>query len=175
MFPDHPSPPRIVIAGVGNVSAGIDPFATELVRALTHVKWPEGVRVADYGLRQVDLTYTLAEEADVAILLDTIPHGKAPGTMEVVRPDTDDLAHNSDKLTPRPGLSPATVVRMVRALGGKLRDTLLVECEPSPARSAAKEIARRVEALVNRIRAGEIGQLFPVNVDANSAAGIAWT
>jgi hypothetical protein len=97
MFPEHPSPPRIVIAGVGNVSAGIDPFATELVRALTHVKWPEGVRVADYGLRQVDLTYTLAEEADVAILVDTVSHGKPPGTMEVVRPDTDDLAHNSDK------------------------------------------------------------------------------
>ncbi|HTW93366.1 MAG TPA: hypothetical protein VMD30_01145 [Tepidisphaeraceae bacterium] len=158
--------PRIVIAGVGNEFGGDDPFGSELLKTLSRLDWPEGVRVADYGLRDVDLTYALAEDADVAIFLETVEGGNAGGAMQVLRAETDNLSVTDDRLAPRRGTALAErLVRMARALGGKVRDALLVECEKSPQKSGTAETARKVKSLVAGIRAGEMGRILPGNVD----------
>ena len=54
-------PPRILMAGVGNIFLGDDAFGVEVVRRLVARPQPEGVRVVDFGIRGLDLTYALFE------------------------------------------------------------------------------------------------------------------
>jgi len=48
-------PPRILIAGIGNVSLGDDGFGVAVSEALSKEDLPSSVRVANFGLRQFDL------------------------------------------------------------------------------------------------------------------------
>ncbi len=52
---------------------------------------PDGVRVADFGIRGVHLAYELLDGYDVLVLVDAVPMGEPPGTLAVIEPDR--LAH----------------------------------------------------------------------------------
>ena len=54
---------RILIAGVGNIFFGDDAFGVEVARRLAGRPLPEGVKVVDFGIRGLDLTYALSEPA----------------------------------------------------------------------------------------------------------------
>src|SRR3954447_4848965 len=83
--------PRILIAGVGNIFLGDDAFGVEVARQLAQRPQPEGVRVADFGIRGFDLAYALMDDLDLAILVDAIPRGGAPGTLYVIEPEPEVL------------------------------------------------------------------------------------
>jgi hydrogenase maturation protease len=73
--------PRILIAGIGNIFFGDDAFGVEVAHRLVGRPQPEGVRVADFGIRGFDLAYALLEDYDLAILVDATPRGGPPGTL----------------------------------------------------------------------------------------------
>jgi hydrogenase maturation protease len=129
--------PRILIAGVGNIFLGDDAFGVEVVGRMSGRVFPDGVRIVDFGIRGLDLTYALLEDYDAAILVDAMSRGQAPGTLYVIELEAPDLApgdespHN-DPLIEAHGMHPAKVLRLVAAMGGKLRRVLVVGCEPSP-------------------------------------------
>ena len=50
-----------LIAGVGNIFLGDDGFGVEVARRLASMQLPEGVRVADFGIRGIHLAYELLE------------------------------------------------------------------------------------------------------------------
>src|ERR1700736_5676334 len=84
--------PRILIACVGNIFLGDDAFGVEVARRLAYHPLPPGVRVIDFGIRGLDLTYALLDGCEGPILVDAAPRGEAPGTLSVIQPDPIDQA-----------------------------------------------------------------------------------
>ena len=81
-----PAGPRILIAGIGNIFMADDAFGTEVVAALRGRSFPDGVHVADFGIRGMDLAYRLLDGYDVAVLVDAAPRGGEPGTVRLIDP-----------------------------------------------------------------------------------------
>jgi hydrogenase maturation protease len=123
--------PRILIACIGNIFLGDDAFGVEVARRLLPMAWPPGVHVEDFGIRGVDLAYSLLDNYDVVIFVDTVQRGEPPGTLYVIEPELANLnpagaaidAHTMD---------PATVLRSAVSMGADPGRVLLVGCEPGP-------------------------------------------
>jgi hydrogenase maturation protease len=151
--------PQILVAGIGNVFMGDDGFGVEVVSLLARTKLPAGVVVQDFGIRGLDLAYALAGY-DVAVLVDALPRGGAPGTLYLIEPEPDDREVVPDAH----GMDPVTVLALARELGDPLPRVLVVGCEPSqiltleddvvaelsePVRAAVGEATRMLESLLD--------------------------
>jgi len=119
------------VAGIGNIFLGDDAFGVHVVQRLAQCALPEGVRVADFGIRGLDLAYALTEDYALFILVDITPRGGAPGTLYLIEPDLDN-AGNSDPTTALDAhsMDPVKVLRVAALLGGKPKRLLLLGCEP---------------------------------------------
>ena len=116
-----------LVAGVGNIFLGDDGFGVEVARRLTGEPMPDGVDVADFGIRGVHLAYELLDGYDELILVDAAPRGEQPGTVYVIEPDMDgpagsgdpvaDTASAGDPPLDAHGMDPDTVFAIVRRLG----------------------------------------------------------
>lgn len=155
---------QILVAGIGNIFKGDDAFGVEVARRLAQSQLPAGVKVVDFGIRGIDLTYALLDGYDAAILVDTAQRGAAPGTLSIVAPER----HSSEAVSPdnlflEPhDLDPTKVLRVVETLGGGCQRVLLVACEPEtfgdeetgamglspPVAAAVDEAVMAVERLV---------------------------
>jgi hydrogenase maturation protease len=120
-------PPRILVAGIGNVFYGDDGFGVAVAQRLGARELPAGVRVEDFGIRGIDLVHALQDDPDAAILVDALPGQHAPGTLTVLEPEIDDDVPAG--LEPH-ALDPVSVLRTARRLGAAPGRTLIVGCEP---------------------------------------------
>jgi hydrogenase maturation protease len=159
--------PRILIAGVGNIFLGDDAFGVEVAQRLGQRPLPAGVRVIDFGIRGLDLTYALLDGYETVILVDATPRGGRPGTLYVIKPDIDTTPQpeNASLMIDTHDLDPAKVLRLAAALGSPVRQVLLVGCEPGgvtdesevqmemtdPVRRAVDEAIPLIETLVERL------------------------
>ncbi|HEY4235126.1 MAG TPA: hydrogenase maturation protease [Lacipirellulaceae bacterium] len=125
-------PPRILIAGIGNIFFGDDAFGCEVARRLIAKPWPDDVRVVDFGIRGLDLAYALVEGPEFTILIDAMPRGGAPGTLYVVQPDIHLEIGATPDLLDAHTMEPVKVLRLASSLGGKVDNVILVCCEPTP-------------------------------------------
>ena len=130
-------PARVLVAGIGNIFLGDDAFGVEVAQRLLQREWPEGVRVVDFGIRGIDLTYALLDGWDAAILIDAAPRGFAPGTVYTIEPGPADApadiaAPLGMPLIEAHNLDPARVLRLVASMGGRVGRLVLVACEPTP-------------------------------------------
>jgi hydrogenase maturation protease len=129
--------PNILIAGVGNIFFGDDAFGVEVAQRLARRPFPDGVRVVDFGIRGLDLAYTLLDGHDAVILVDAAPRGGVPGRIYVLELGGDAAATaTGEPLIEAHSMQPAKVLQLVAALGGAVRRLLLVGCEPTPPRDA---------------------------------------
>jgi len=119
-------PPRVLVAGIGNVFLGDDGFGVALAAALADAPLAAGAVVQDFGIRGMDLAYALGEGWDAALLLDAAPRGGAPGTLYVIEPELDPDVVALDTH----GMDPVKVLATARALGGTPARTLVLGCEP---------------------------------------------
>jgi hydrogenase maturation protease len=158
--------PRILVAGIGNVFLGDDGFGVELARRLVDRPLPAGAEVVDFGIRGMDLAYALLEGYDAAVLLDATPRGEAPGTLYVIEADV----RAADVAPEAHGMDPATVLALVRSLGGSAPRTIVVGCEPQtrvtvddeevvaelsePVRAALDEAVALVESVLDDLTNG---------------------
>lgn len=126
---------KVLVAGIGNIFLGDDAFGVEVVQRLPSRPRPPGVRVVDFGIRGLDLTYALLDGYDAAILIDAAPRGEGPpGTLYVIEPelpDGDAPPPPGELMIETHGMDPVKVLRLVRAMGGRLGRLLLVGCEPT--------------------------------------------
>ena len=83
------TPPRILIAGIGNIFLGDDGFGSEVARLLSQHPTQSGVHVKDFGIRGLDLAYALLEDFDAVVLVDTTQRGGPPGTLYVIEPEPE--------------------------------------------------------------------------------------
>jgi hydrogenase maturation protease len=127
------TPPRILIAGLGNIFLGDDAFGVEVVRRLLHCPMPENVYVVDFGIRGSHLIFALLEDYDLVILVDAVARGGTPGTVYLIEPELPEPSGDpGDALLDPHNLDPASVLRLIAAMGKKFQRVLLVGCEPTP-------------------------------------------
>jgi hydrogenase maturation protease len=124
---------RILIAGIGNIFLGDDAFGVEVVRRLSDSDLPSSVRVADFGIRGLDLSYALQDGYDMTILVDACPRGQAPGTVYLIEPDLNNLNTLADQesLVDAHSMNPVSVLRMAKGMNAQLKRVVLVGCEPA--------------------------------------------
>jgi hydrogenase maturation protease len=155
---------RILVAGIGNIFFGDDAFGVEVVRRLAQRPLPPDVRVVDFGIRGLDLSYALLDDYAAVIFVDAAPRGGAPGTLYVIEPELagPDAAMPTLEMH---SLDPVKVLRLAREMGAKVDRVLVVGCEPSPmnsdddvqmelsepVRTAIDEAVQLVESLLNRL------------------------
>ncbi len=171
--------PRILIAGIGNIFLGDDAFGVEVAQRLAQRDLPEEVRVVDFGIRGLDLTYALLDGYETVILVDAVPRGGAPGTLYVLEPARGEASAAAAPLIETHSMDPVKVLRLAEAMGGTVERLLLVGCEPmpesdyedmqtglsAPVRAAVDEAIPLLEALIARLLRGEtIETTYPVNI-----------
>jgi hydrogenase maturation protease len=157
----------VLIAGVGNVFKGDDAFGVEVVQRLARKTLPDGVKVVDFGIRGIDLTYALLDGYRAAVLVDTVRRGGEPGTVYIIEPDWPsggEVTPDELLITPH-DLDPAKVLRLVKALGGRCERLVLVGCEPQtfgdedegavglspPVAAAVDEAVPAIETLIGEL------------------------
>jgi hydrogenase maturation protease len=133
---------------------------------------PEGVRVVDFGIRGLDLTYALLDGYEAVILVDAAPRGEPPGTLSLLDLEGAELPAEGEAgpLIEGHGMDPVKVLRLAASMGGRIDRLLLVGCEPAPLAEADEmqmglsEPVRRVvdkavslvEELAARLLRGEL-------------------
>jgi hydrogenase maturation protease len=163
-------PPRILIAGIGNIFLGDDAFGVEVAQRLARSPQPEGVRVVDFGIRGLDLAYALLDGYEAVILVDAAPRGGRPGTLYTLDLTGAEQAE-AEGVPPveAHGMDPVKVLRLAAAMGGRVQRLLLVGCEPTTSgecddpepvmceavRAAVDDAAMLVESLARRLHDGE--------------------
>jgi hydrogenase maturation protease len=161
---------RVLIAGVGNIFLGDDGFGVEVARRLACESWSTDVRVMDFGIRGVNLAYELIAGYDLAIIVDTVSRGAAPGTIYVIEPDLEGVSCGS--VSDSHDMVLDNVFAMVRTLGGSMpRRVLIVGCEPADFGEKIGLSEPVSRAIPNTIRAVlEIVQGRMASVSVSSAA-----
>jgi hydrogenase maturation protease len=157
----------ILVAGIGNIFLGDDGFGVEVAQRLAARDLPDGVTVADYGIRGYDLAYALVRGADHTILVDACPRGEAPGTVFVLEPDLAELdaPDTGPPVLDGHDLNPIHVLHLARSLGAVLKQIVVVGCEPvtlgppeghmglsQPVRAAVDEAVSLIHGLIERFR-----------------------
>lgn len=130
------SPKCILIACIGNIFLGDDGFGVEVAQRLLTKQYPEGVQVVDFGIRGMELAYTLLDDYDTLVLVDAVSRGSQPGTLYLIEPDLTNMNPEKGAEAGRVGLDahsmdPVKVLAFARTLGAKPIHTLLVGCEPA--------------------------------------------
>lgn len=142
---------RALVAGLGNVFESDDGFGVAVARSLAAAGLPEGVAVADFGIRGIHLAYQLLDGYDLVVIVDAVARGGDPGTLYVIE-------HAPDARSPEPAgdapmldahdLSPDGVLGLVPRLGGRLGRVVVIGCEPrtiAPGMGLSEPVASSVE------------------------------
>lgn len=121
----------ILVAGIGNIFQGDDGFGVAVAQRLARHPLPPGVRVVDYGIRGIDLTYALMDGPEAVILVDAAARGLAAGTVSLIEPERAADTPLVSPILSAHDLDPAKVMQLVQRLGGACGRVLLVACEPA--------------------------------------------
>jgi hydrogenase maturation protease len=120
---------RTLVAGVGNVFLRDDAFGVEVARLLAQRPWPDGVEIADFGIRGVHLVYELLNGCDLFVLVDAAQRGCEPGTVTVL--EVDPAAAPGATIMDAHDLTPDAIFAMLTSMGGHPGRSLVVACEPA--------------------------------------------
>jgi hydrogenase maturation protease len=124
---------KVLVAGIGNIFLGDDGFGVEVANRMAPLPQPDGVVVADFGIRGVHLAYELLGGYDALVLIDAVPIGEPPGTLAVIEPEIAELTAGDDDMAPAMdahSMNPAVVLGMLAGLGGEVGRVVIVGCQP---------------------------------------------
>jgi hydrogenase maturation protease len=89
---------------------------------------PRGVDVVDFGIRGMDLVFALGEGYDVALFVDAVPRGEAPGTVFLIEPQLEEP--DEPVMLDAHGMDPVKVLSLAGQLGPVPERILVIGCEP---------------------------------------------
>lgn len=154
---------RTLVAGVGNVFLGDDGFGVAVARQLARSVLPDGIEVADFGIRGVHLVYELLNGYDTLVLIDAMRNGEEPGTLTLLDAGSVGVDRGpsaaQQQLASTPALDghsmhPAAVLSMLAGLNARIERVLVLACEPAEIEATMElspEVARAVPAAVAAI------------------------
>jgi hydrogenase maturation protease len=145
----------ILVAGIGNIFLGDDAFGSEVARCMQQRRLPDNVVVKDFGIRAVDLLYSLMDNYDRVIIVDAAPRGGEPGSVYLIDPSPSGRRRCEP---PGEGLSldphsmnPMRVLALARSMGAEIKNVRIVGCEPEtslPSDSETIGLSPRVSAAI---------------------------
>jgi hydrogenase maturation protease len=160
---------QVLVAGIGNIFFRDDGFGPAVAAALLSASgaWPipESVRVVDYGIRGVHLSYDLLAGVDALILIDAVAVGTAgqttSGAVLTLCIDPEKVAQGDGGNLDAHGLSSVEVLASLVRMGGTLPPAFLIGCIPGevgegigltpPVQAAIAPAARAVHELLGRL------------------------
>ncbi len=173
--PAASAPRRILLAGIGNIFFGDDGFGVEVAQRLLSrqmQRYPASVQVIDFGIRGIELAYTLLDHYDTLVLVDAVARGGTAGTLYVIEPEVGGNAEQRTGVAAFDGhsMDPVKVLAFARTLGAPPTHTLLVGCEPAemgigagdeemhmglskPVQAAVDEAVKMIDTLVEDLLA----------------------
>ena len=125
---------RVLVAGIGNIFLGDDGWGVEVANRLLQLPMPDGVRVADFGIRGMHLAYELLDGYDTLVIVDAMAMGEPPGTVALVEPDRPDpsrLGEPSEPMMDAHSMNPGIVLGLLDHLEARVDRVLVVGCEPA--------------------------------------------
>ncbi len=150
--------PEVLVACIGNIFLGDDGFGFHVAQALAACEMPTGVEVRDYGIRAIDLAYSLLRPWRAVVLVDAITRGGAPGTLYLLQPEEAAANLAATALDPH-SMDAASVVAMAGSLGRVSAEIYIVGCEPASfgaddggRMGLSPEAAARIPEAVSMIR-----------------------
>ena len=120
---------RVLVAGVGNILEGDDAFGIFAIRELEERGLPQGVRLANAGVRSQELATEIQNGYEAVILLETAAQGGEPGTLYVFDPEVDPVEAGQAIFGSR-GMAPEDALKVLDAFDGYSGQILIVGCEP---------------------------------------------
>jgi hydrogenase maturation protease len=117
----------ILVACIGNIFLGDDGFGSEAARALAAAHLSADVKLVDFGIRGLDLSYSLLEPWQAVILVDVVSRGGTPGTLYLLQPGL--IPEAAAGLDPH-ALDPVSVLAGARSLGEITAEIYILGCEP---------------------------------------------
>jgi hydrogenase maturation protease len=139
----------VLVAGIGNLFLGDDGFGVEVLRRLSQRPLPDDVRALDFGIRGIDLAYTLLERWDAAILVDATPRGGEPGSLYVIEPGA-----GGPPCIEAHAMDPVRVLSLARELGQVPPVLRVLGCEPASLEEGiglSPQVEAAVEPAIERI------------------------
>ncbi|XVQ08342.1 hydrogenase maturation protease [Spirillospora sp. CA-255316] len=144
---------RVLVAGMGNIFLGDDGFGVETAGRLKDAPLPEGVRVADAGLRGAHLAHELLDGYDGLVLIDAVRLGDPPGTLSIIEPET--WAGHASPAVDAHDLAPGAVLDLIARLDAEPPWIRIVGCEAARCgrgKGLSEPVAAAVEGAVRLVR-----------------------
>jgi hydrogenase maturation protease len=162
---------RVLVACIGNVFLGDDGFGVAVAERLRGRRYPAGVDVGDFGIRGLELAYTLLDGYETVVLVDATPRGGMPGTLYLLEEvdGSSGAAHGlaaDHTALDAHSMDPVKVLAFARSLGARFGRILIVGCEPErvgddcdemrmalsgPVRAAVEEAVSMIDRLIEEL------------------------
>lgn len=145
---------RILIAGVGNILRRDDGFGVVVANRLEKRDLGPDVRVIETGIGGIHLVQELLDPVDALIVIDTVDHGRSPGTVMVIEPEVADVEampelERYDFLADMHYAKPERAFMLSKALGVLPETFLLVGCQPLDADELGRGLSPPVQGAVD--------------------------
>ena len=157
------APPRVLVAGVGNVLHGDDGFGVEVAkRLLAAGELPAGVRVIETGIGGMSLVQEAMTGCDALLIVDVCARGGTPGQLYFLDAEPSSLAHldahqRRDYFADTHCATPDRVLHLLAGIGRLPPRVSLLGCEPVDAHTLglglSAAVAEAIAPAVERIRA----------------------
>ena len=144
------SPPRILVAGIGNRLIADDGFGPRVVDLLSERELPDFVEVRDFGTAGMTIATDLADY-DAVIFIDSADHGGEPGSLSrsrlVVEAGVEDIAELARLTLHEAGLE--GLLRFSKSIGTLPPEVFFIGCKPKTL-APSLELSPEVEAALER-------------------------
>lgn len=148
------SPPRVLIAGVGNVLHADDGFGYAVARRLMALDdLPQGVKVIETGIGGMSLIQEAMAGCDALLIVDAHVRGGPPGRLyfldvEVSSLDALDLHQQRDYFADTHYATPDRALHLLAGMGRLPPQVCILGCEPADTHALALGLSPAVEAAV---------------------------
>lgn len=146
------TPPRILVAGIGNRLIRDDGFGPRVVDLLSERELPDVVDVRDFGTAGITIATDLADY-DAIIFIDSMDHEGNPGSLYessiTVEEGVEDVAEIAKLTLHEVGLE--GLLRFSKAIGTLPADIYLIGCKPrtlEPSLELSTEVETALESAV---------------------------
>jgi hydrogenase maturation protease len=136
-------PPRVLIAGIGNVLRADDGFGPAVIQALeAQGGLPEGVRTLEVGIGGIGLVHELMDGWDALVLVDAMDRGGPPGQVWVLEAEVPEVGPEEQRIGGNDlhEVIPERVLILAKALGVLPAFVRLVGCQPEETETFATEL-----------------------------------
>jgi hydrogenase maturation protease len=146
------TPPRVLVACVGNTLRGDDGFGIAVAAELDG-SLPEGADLLETGIGGIGIVHALMDGYDALVIVDAVERGAQPGTVFELVPQVPDVATPTfdewlAQLADMHLAEPSRVLRIARAAGVLPGHVLVVGCQPETCEDFTEVLSAPVAASV---------------------------